>query len=108
VTNGELCDLARLAVDAEIAKIHTIEWTPQLLYDEPLYIGRNAHWSGLLSSSAPELTKILHAIAGDFRKSEGPRLANRAYSVFESGPGIVGSECDDAFQPSAQRSCPQQ
>jgi hypothetical protein len=29
--------VARLVVAAEIAKIHTIEWTTQLLYDEPLY-----------------------------------------------------------------------
>ena len=32
----ELFEIARLVVAAEIAKIHTIEWTPQLLYDEPL------------------------------------------------------------------------
>ncbi len=33
----ELFEVARLVVAAEIAKIHTIEWTTQLLYDEPLY-----------------------------------------------------------------------
>ena len=32
---------------AEIAKIHTIEWTTQLLYDEALHKGMNANWSGL-------------------------------------------------------------
>ena len=48
VTPDELFEVARLVVAAEIAKIHTIEWTPQLLYDEPLYLGMNANWSGLL------------------------------------------------------------
>ena len=39
VTPDELFEAARLVVAAEIAKIHTIEWTPQLLYGEPLYLG---------------------------------------------------------------------
>ena len=47
----ELFEAARLVVAAEIAKIHTIEWTPQLLYDEPLYRGMNANWSGLLGAA---------------------------------------------------------
>src|SRR4029434_11307112 len=47
VTAGGLLAVARLVVSAEIAKIHTTEWTPQLLYDEPLYLGMNANWSGL-------------------------------------------------------------
>jgi hypothetical protein len=33
VTDDELFEAARLVVAAEIAKIHTIEWTTQLLYD---------------------------------------------------------------------------
>ena len=48
VSSDELYDAARLVVSAEIAKIHTTEWTPQLLYDEPLYAAMNANWSGLL------------------------------------------------------------
>ena len=50
VTPDELFDAARLVVAAEIAKIHTIEWTPQLLYDEPLYRGMNGNWNGLLGT----------------------------------------------------------
>ena len=41
VTPDELFQAARLVVAAEIAKIHTIEWTTQLLYDEPLFKGMN-------------------------------------------------------------------
>ena len=48
VTPDELFEIARLVVAAEIAKIHTTEWTPQLLYDEPLYLGMNGNWNGLL------------------------------------------------------------
>ena len=47
VTDEELFEIARLVVSAEIAKIHTTEWTTQLLYDEPLYLGMNANWHGL-------------------------------------------------------------
>lgn len=39
VTAGELFNVARLVIAAEIAKIHTLEWTTQLLYNEPLYRG---------------------------------------------------------------------
>ena len=39
VTADELFEAARLVVAAEIAKIHTTEWTPQLLYNEPLFLG---------------------------------------------------------------------
>jgi len=42
VMPNELFEVARLVVAAEIAKIHTIEWTTQLLYDEPLNRGMNA------------------------------------------------------------------
>jgi hypothetical protein len=52
VTPDELFQVARLVVSAEIAKIHTIEWTPQLLYDEPLYKGMNANWNGRCSARA--------------------------------------------------------
>ena len=49
VTSDELFEVARLVVAAEIAKIHTIEWTPQLLYNEPAYLAMNANWNGLVS-----------------------------------------------------------
>ena len=48
VTNNELFEITRLVLSAEIAKIHTIEWTTQMLYNEPLYLAMNANWSGLL------------------------------------------------------------
>ena len=47
VTPNELFEVARLVVAAEIAKIHTTEWTTQLLYNEPLNRGMNANWHGV-------------------------------------------------------------
>ena len=90
VVADELYDAGRLVVSAEIAKIHTIEWTPQLLYDEPLYEAMNANWSGLIGTSNKQLTKILQDIVKDFGRSKDPRDAAQWYSVFASGPGIVG------------------
>ncbi|MGA3027434.1 MAG: peroxidase family protein [Bryobacteraceae bacterium] len=70
VTADELFAVARLVVAAEIAKIHTIEWTPQLLYDEPLYKGMNANWNGLLGAGEPDVSKVLSDIvAHGFGKS---------------------------------------
>ena len=78
-------------VAAEIAKIHTIEWTPQLLYDEPLYVGMNANWSGLLGDAQGANKAIADAlrqiVLNDFGKSEDAKKATQWYSVFASGAG---------------------
>jgi hypothetical protein len=91
VTADELFNVARLVVAAEIAKIHTIEWTPQLLYNEPLYKGMNANWNGLIGTGDPEVSKVLSDIVvHNFGKSEDVKKATQWYSVFASGPGIIG------------------
>lgn len=91
VTPEELFQAARLVVAAEIAKIHTTEWTPQLLYDEPLYLGMNANWNGLLGQGEPEVSKALsNIIVNSFGKSKDVEKASQWYSVFASGPGIFG------------------
>jgi len=91
VTPDELFTAARLVVSAMIAKIHTIEWTPQLLYDEPLYKGMNANWNGLLGAGQPEVSAALSTIvAKEFGTSENGNKATQWYSVFASGPGIFG------------------
>jgi hypothetical protein len=91
VTTEELYDVARLVVAAEIAKIHTIEWTPQLLYDEPLFVAMNANWSGLIGSDSTLLKKILQDIVKKLGESKDARDATQWYSVFASGAGIVGT-----------------
>lgn len=91
VTPDELFEIARLVVAAEIAKIHTIEWTPQLLYDEPLYLGMNGNWNGLLGANGGLLSKALsNVVAQNFGKSKDVAQATTWYSVFASGPGIFG------------------
>ena len=91
VTPEELFEVARLVVAAEIAKIHTIEWTPQLLYDEPLYKGMNANWNGLLGTGDPDASKALSDIVvHGFGTSTNAKKATQWYSVFASGPGIFG------------------
>jgi hypothetical protein len=89
VSANELFELGRLVVAAEIAKIHTIEWTPQLLYDEPLFRGMNSNWSGLIHHD----TTIKHLLADVVNKIgtvQQASVANSWYAVLASGPGIVG------------------
>ena len=91
VTPDELYTAARLVVSAEIAKIHTTEWTPQLLYNEPLYKGMNANWNGLLGSGDPDVSKALsQIITRNFGRSTDVAKSTQWYSVFSSGPGIFG------------------
>jgi hypothetical protein len=90
-TPDELFAAARLVVAAEIAKIHTTEWTPQLLYNEPLYKGMNANWEGLLGTGQPDVTNALSEIVTkDFGRSKDVTKSTQWYSVFASGPGIFG------------------
>ena len=91
VTPDELFAVARLVVAAEIAKIHTIEWTTQLLYDEPLYLGMNANWFGLLGTDKqPLVREALEKVIEHFKKSDAEKKNTALYSVFASGPGIFG------------------
>ena len=90
VTKEELYQVARLVVSAEVAKIHTIEWTTQLLYDEPLYTGMNANWHGVFADQKA-LKSILGKIAVQrLGTSDKEKKASDYYSVFAGGAGIVG------------------
>jgi hypothetical protein len=91
VTPEELYQAARLVINAEIAKIHTTEWTPQLLYDDVGYKALNANWNGLFGNSNPQATKALNdIIVYNFGKSKDVEKSSQWYSVFASGPGIFG------------------
>ena len=105
VDDERIYQVARLVVAAEIAKIHTIEWTTQLLYDEPLYVGMNSNWFGLFNQNEDRVSQVLRRIfnkdenffsrasskvAGWFSDSPDPKKANALYSVFASGAGIIG------------------
>ena len=105
VDDERLFQAARLVIAAEIAKIHTIEWTTQLLYDEPLFAGMNSNWYGLFNSDEDRVSKILRRIlkkdknllsetsakaADKLANSSDAKKANSIYSVFASGAGIFG------------------
>jgi hypothetical protein len=98
VTPEELFQVARLVVSAEIAKIHTIEWTTQLLYDEPLYKGMNANWFGLLENY-PEVSSALETVMRKLKDSGDVTKANLKYSAFAGGTGIfgLGNEIKDCW-----------
>jgi hypothetical protein len=89
VTDDELFEIGRLVVAAEIAKIHTTEWTTQLLYDEPLYLGMNANWHGLgreYEAALDASEKVVRTLG----KSNEPNRANQLYSAFAARSGIFG------------------
>ncbi|HKR80799.1 MAG TPA: peroxidase family protein, partial [Nitrospira sp.] len=89
VTPRELFEIARLVVSAEIAKIHTIEWTTQLLYDEALNKGMNANWSGL-AKNHPMVSAAIETVMDRMKQSGDLAEANLRYSAFAGGPGIFG------------------
>jgi len=89
VTDDELYQAARLVVSAEIAKIHTIEWTTQLLYNDPLYRAMNANWSGLFEEGSG-MSRISERIREGLAESRDPAKSNLLVSLFASGSGIVG------------------
>lgn len=90
VTDEELFQIARLVVSAQIAKIHTTEWTPQLLYNQPLRTAMFSNWYGL-AREHPFLKSILADMAGRMNESRDAEVATAWYSAFAAGPGIVGS-----------------
>jgi hypothetical protein len=105
VLDERLYQAARLVTSAEVAKIHTIEWTTQLLYDEPLYLGMNSNWFGLFNQGEGRVSKVLRRVlskdenflsrwsgklASMFSDSSDSKKANSLYSVFASGAGIFG------------------
>ena len=89
VSADELFEVARLVVAAEIAKIHTIEWTTQLLYNEPVYLAMNANWSGLFHEH-PLVNAALERVIQRFARSADGTKSTGWYAAFAAGPGIVG------------------
>ena len=90
VSDEELYQAARLVVSAEIAKIHTIEWTTQLLYDDPLFNAMNSNWSGVFDEGS-RLSAISERFRQGVTESSNPDKSNLLGSIFASGSGIVGS-----------------
>jgi Animal haem peroxidase len=94
VTPEELFQVARLVIAAEIAKIHTIEWTTQLLYDEPLYRGMNGNWNGVLTKNSLA-SRELAQIVTRLKNSNHALEKNQYFSILAAGPGIFGLGSND-------------
>jgi hypothetical protein len=105
VSDEEIFQVGRLVVSAMIAKIHTIEWTTQLLYNEPLFQGMNSNWFGLFNLEEDNVSIVLRSIfdrdknilsrtaaklSGRLADNDGGHKANAWYSVLASGAGIFG------------------
>lgn len=105
VDDERLFQAARLVISALIAKIHTIEWTTQLLYDEPLHAAMNSNWFGLFNNNEGKVSKVLRRIVNrdesllsrwtgkvtrSLGMSDNAKLSNSLYSVLASGAGIFG------------------
>ena len=89
ISDDELFEVGRLVVAAEIAKIHTIEWTTQLLYNEPLHTAMNSNWSGLFQNF-PAAANVTRSLLDRLTRSGDPHTANQLYSAFAAGAGIIG------------------
>ena len=89
VTPDELFEVARLVVAAEIAKIHTTEWTTQLLYNEPLNLGMNANWHGVFEKQEV-VADALKEVVRRLDDSNDAKKANSLYAALVGGPGIFG------------------
>jgi hypothetical protein len=98
LADDELFEIARLVVTAEIAKIHTIEWTTQLLYNEALNLGMHSNWSGLFENF-PVMAEVSERLVKRLEKSSDPRLSNQLYSAFAAGAGIIGRGNSRWFPP---------
>ena len=86
----EIFEVARLVVSAEIAKIHTIEWTLSCSITSLCISGMNGNWNGLSDGHKFSQTLLRHRrtrLASDVN-GEGSR--QRLVIVFASGPGIIG------------------
>lgn len=104
-SDDEIFEVARLVVSAEMAKIHTIEWTTQLLYDEPLFLGMNSNWFGLFNVEEDNVSQVLRKmfdrdsnilsrssekLARKFDTDGEGDKSNTLYSILASGAGIFG------------------
>jgi hypothetical protein len=96
ISDDELFEIARLIVAAEIAKIHTIEWTTQLLYDEPLFLAMNANWAGVLGDQ-PLASEVTRRIVKRLSTAADAKHGSQLYSALAAGAGIVGTGNSDRF-----------
>ncbi|MCO5600226.1 hypothetical protein L7F22_054336 [Adiantum nelumboides] len=84
LSDEQLYRHARLVVSAVIAKVHTIDWTVELLKMDTLYVGLRSNWYGVLEKKFKDLvghtgSQVLSGFVG-MRK---PRNHDVPYSLTE-------------------------
>lgn len=97
----EAYQYGRLYISALIAKIHTVEWTTQLLFNPVLDAGMNANWYGIAAHRFGSDNKAVvrfKALAQnalkvikDENKTALPFESNRLFAYGVAAPGITGS-----------------
>lgn len=102
----EAYNYGRLYISALIAKIHTIEWTPQLLFNPLLDAGMNSNWHGIAAHKFGEdklavkrFEALSRNIFNTLQKIEAKNIkpgdtsaANKIFAYGVAAPGIVGSK----------------
>lgn len=98
----EIFQIGRLYISALIAKIHTIEWTPQLIFNPVTDAALNANWIGLNKYLAQEgkdttlgqrFSEVVDRITARLKQREGGQQS----SLLAAVTGIVRSDTK-AFQ----------
>jgi hypothetical protein len=79
-TDDKKFDTARLIVSALIAKIHTIEWTPQLLFDSVGNLAMQSNWNGLLNFDFNDPQGFKQQV----EETVGSRLSTRFLDRFQA------------------------
>jgi hypothetical protein len=83
-----LYDHARMINAAQIAKIHTIEWTPAIIPNPTLGVAMNANWAGLKQFAAPgtDLSPLLAYV--------GTLPADQQSAIISAVMGVAGGTRD--------------
>ncbi|KAH9790518.1 alpha-dioxygenase 1 [Citrus sinensis] len=84
LSDEELYRFGRLVTSAVIAKVHTIDWTVELLKTDTLDAGMHANWYGLLGKKFKDtFGHVGGAILGGFVGMKRPEIHGVPYSLTE-------------------------
>jgi hypothetical protein len=104
----EAYNYGRLYISALIAKIHTIEWTPQLLFNPVLDAGMNSNWHGIAAHRFGEdnwavkrFESLSRSVLNTLRTVEAANIkpgesspSNKIFAFGVAAPGIVGGRAN--------------
>lgn len=97
-TEQQLYDHARMINAADIAKIHTVEWTPAIIPNPTLAVGMNANWYGLKKFLSPSDQAALPQFFQQLLASGQVTQADLA-TILPAVNGVVGGTRDLHTEP---------